>query len=73
MFLDGFGIYKDIVNVHQNSVIQQIVENVVYYGLEGGWCINKTYRYYPEFEKAVLVTEGGFLFLFFRYPNEIKS
>ena len=46
---------------------------MVYYNLEYGWCINETYGYYPEFEKAVLVTEGGFLFLSFRHPNEIKS
>ena len=46
---------------------------MVYYNLEGNWRINKTYRYYPKFKKAVLVAEGGFLFLFFRYPNEIKS
>ena len=46
---------------------------MVYYGLEGGWRINKTYGYYPEFEKAVSVAEGGFLFLSFYHPNEIKS
>ena len=46
---------------------------MVYYNLEGGWCINETHGYYPEFEKAVLVMEGGFLFLFFRYSNKVKS
>ena len=46
---------------------------MVYYGLESGWCINKTYRYYPEFEKAVSVAKNGFLFFFFYYSNEIKS
>ena len=46
---------------------------MVYYNLENNWCINKTYGYYPEFEKAVLITKGGFLFLSFHYPNEIKS
>ena len=49
------------------------MENVVYYNLEGGWRINKTYKYYLEFEKAVLVAESGFLFFSFRHPNEIKS
>ena len=46
---------------------------MVYYNLEGGWCINKIYKYYPEFKKAVLVMEGGFLFFSFCHPNEIKS
>ena len=46
---------------------------MVYYGLENNWYINKTHRYYPKFEKAVLVMEGGFPFLSFYYPNEIKS
>ena len=46
---------------------------MVYYSLEGGWCINKTYGYYLEFEKVILIAEGGFLFLSFRYPNEVKS
>ena len=46
---------------------------MVYYGLESNWRINKTYGYYPEFEKVILVMEGGFLFLSFYYPNEIKS
>ena len=46
---------------------------MVYYNLEGGWRINKTYGHYPEFKKAVLITEGGFPFLSFRHPNEIKS
>ena len=46
---------------------------MVYYNLKGNWCINKTHRYYPKFEKAVLITENGFLFLFFRYSNKIKS
>ena len=36
---------------------------MVYYNLEGDWCINKTHGYYPEFEKAVLVAEGGFFIL----------
>ena len=45
---------------------------MVHYDLEGGWRINETYGYYPEFKKAVLVVEGGFLFLSFRHPNEIK-
>ena len=49
------------------------MENVVYYNLEGGWRINKTYGYYPEFEKAVLVAKGGFLFLSFYYSNKVKS
>ena len=46
---------------------------MVYYNLEGSWRINKTHGYYPEFKKIILVTEGGFLFLSFRYPNEVKS
>ena len=46
---------------------------MVYYNLKGNWRINKTYRYYPEFEKVILVMKGGFLFLFFHYPNKIKS
>ena len=49
------------------------MENVVYYSLEGGWRIDETYGYYPEFEKAVLVMEGGFLFFSFCHLNEIKS
>ena len=49
------------------------MENMVYYGLESGWCINKIYGYYPEFKKAVLVTKSGFLFLSFCHPNKIKS
>ena len=49
------------------------MENVVYYSLEGGWRINETYGYHPEFEKAISVVEGDFLFLSFRYSNEIKS
>ena len=36
---------------------------MVYYNLENGWCINKTHGYYPEFEKAVLVT-GRRFFIF---------
>ena len=46
---------------------------MVYYNLESGWRINKTHKYHPEFKKAISVTEGGFLFLFFHHPNEIKS
>ena len=46
---------------------------MVYYGLKGGWRINKTHGYYPEFKKAVSVMENGFPFLFFRYPHKIKS
>ena len=46
---------------------------MIYYGLEGGWRINKTYGYHSEFKKAVLVMERGFLFFSFRHPNEIKS
>ena len=46
------------------------MENVVYYGLKGNWRINKTYGYYLEFKKAVLVMEGGFLFFFFFLPFE---
>ena len=46
---------------------------MVYYGLENNRRINKTYRYYPEFKKAVLVMENGFLFFSFCYPNKIKS
>ena len=46
---------------------------MIYHNLKGGWCINKTYEYYPEFKKAILGIENGFLFLSFRYPNEIKS
>ena len=49
------------------------MKNMVYYGLEGNWRINETHGHYPKFEKAVPVTESGFLFLFFRHPNEIKS
>ena len=46
---------------------------MVYYNLECGWRINKTYRYYSEFKKAISVAEGGFLFLSFHHPNKIKS
>ena len=46
---------------------------MVYYGLESNWRINKTYGYYPEFKKAILITEGGFLFFSFRHLNKIKS
>ena len=46
---------------------------MVYYNLEGGWRINKTYGHYLEFKKAVLATESGFLFLFFHHPNKVKS
>ena len=46
---------------------------MVYYNLENGWRINKTYGHHPEFEKAVSVAEGGFLFFSFQYPNKIKS
>ena len=46
---------------------------MIYYNLEGDWCINETYGYYPEFEKAISVAEGGFLFFFFYHVNEIKS
>ena len=66
-------MYKDIINIHQNSIIQQIVKNIVYYNLEGGWRINKTHRHYPEFKKAISVTEGGFPFFSFRHSNKVKS
>ena len=46
---------------------------MVYYSLESGWCINKTYGYNPEFEKAVSVAESGFLFFSFCHPNKLKS
>ena len=46
---------------------------MIHYNQENNWCINKTYRYYPEFKKAILVTKDGFLFFSFRYPNEVKS
>ena len=46
---------------------------MVYYNLKNGWRINKTYMYYPEFKKAILVTKSGFLFLSFHHPNKIKS
>ena len=49
------------------------MENIVYYNLEYDWRINKTYKYYLEFEKAVSVAESGFLFLSFCHPNKIKS
>ena len=46
---------------------------MVYYNLEGGWRINETHGYHPEFKKAVLIIKGGFLFFTFRHLNKIKS
>ena len=46
---------------------------MVYYNLKGGWRINKTYRYYPEFKKVILVMESSFLFLSFRHAKKVKS
>ena len=45
---------------------------MIYYNLKNGRRINKTHGYYPEFKKAVLVAEGGFLFFPFRHLNEVK-
>ena len=45
---------------------------MVYYGLKSDWRINKIYKYYPKFEKVILVMESGFPFFSFHYPNEIK-
>ena len=56
MFLvlgDIVGIDENVVQIHDDTNIEHVGENVVHKSLEGCWCISKPFRHYQPFERAI--------------------
>ena len=61
MVFDRVGVYQDIVHIdHHVPFIDEVLENVVHHGLEGGWAVGEAEEHDQGFEEAPICVEGGF-------------
>ncbi|KAG5349395.1 hypothetical protein C0989_004193 [Termitomyces sp. Mn162] len=58
VFLQCFGVDEDVVKVHAHYTLHnEVQEDVVHYGLEGGWAVGETEEH-NKWLKQFLVLEG---------------
>ena len=58
MFFRGFAEYQDVIQVDNDTPIQEGMEDVIHELHEGGWCICQTKWHDSKFEVAVASAEG---------------
>ena len=61
MVFDRASVYQDIVHIdHHISFIDEVLEDVVHHGLEGGQAVGEAEEHDQGFEEALICLEGGF-------------
>ena len=61
MVFNHVSVYKDIIHVNCHiPFIDEVFEDVVHPGLEGGWTIGEAKEHDQRFEEALIHSEGGF-------------
>ena len=60
MVFDCGSVYQDIVCIdHHISFINEVLEDVIHHGLEGGWAVGEAKEHDQVFEEAPIRLEGG--------------
>ena len=61
MVFDHVGVYQDIVHIDCHiPFINEVLEDVVHHGLEGGWAVGEAEEHDQGFEETLICSEGGF-------------
>ncbi|KAG5349253.1 hypothetical protein C0989_004994, partial [Termitomyces sp. Mn162] len=54
-----FGVNEDVIKVHAYyTLCNEVPEDVVHYGLEGGWAVGETKEYDEQLEQSPVGLEG---------------
>ena len=73
MFGHVIWVDKYIIQIDNDTDIQQIRKNVVYELLKGHKSIGKTKRYYRPFKWSIVCPKGSFLFITIGNANQMVS
>ena len=61
MMFNCMGIHQDVVHVdHHIPFVDEVLEDVVHHGLEGGQTIGEAEEHDQGFEEAPICSEGSF-------------
>jgi len=59
------GVDEDVVQVHEDTNIEEVAKNVVHELLKGGWRIGESEGHYTSFKRAIASSECSFPFVAF--------
>ena len=61
MVFNCAGVYQDIIHIDCHvPFIDEVLEDVIHHGLEGGWAVGEAKEHDQGFEEAPIHSEGGF-------------
>ena len=61
MVFDRASVYQDIVHIDRHiSFINEVLEDVIHHGLEGGQAVGEAEEHHQGFKEAPICSEGGF-------------
>src|SRR5882762_7360860 len=73
MLFNRLGVYQDVVQVdYYYPFHNELVEDVVHHGLEGGWAVSQTEKHHEGFEEAAVGAESSFPLISFLHPDIIE-
>jgi len=59
------GVDEDVIQVHEDTNIEEVAKNVVHELLKSGWRIGESERHYTPFKRAIASSECSFPFVAF--------
>ena len=66
VFFQVFGEDEDIINVYAyDTAANEILENIIHLGLEGGWAVSHAIQHYQRFKEPSVTPKGHFSFVTF--------
>lgn len=69
MFLKGGTIHHDVVQVHDDKVVKEVLENLIYKSTKHDPCVSEAKWYDKEFEGSVLGYACSLRLVSFSGPN----
>ncbi|KAG5348619.1 hypothetical protein C0989_009449 [Termitomyces sp. Mn162] len=64
VFLQCFGVDEDVVEVHAHYTLHnEVLEDIVHYGLEGGWAVGETKEHNKWLGQFLVGLEGHLLLI----------
>ena len=74
MMFDHASVYQDIVHIdHHISFVNEVLEDVVHHGLEGGRAVGEAEEHNQGFEEAPICSEGGLPLVSLFYSHIVVS
>ena len=74
MFSNGFHKDQNVVEVYTHNIfLNQILEDVIYYCLEGRWGIGQSEKHHQGFEESSIHTKGCLLLIAVFHAHIIVS